>query len=180
LGAAEGERWFAALPRLWRWTVDAAFFIGLAVRGLFIGALTLPLASGSSLRDFAHRNNGDLREETAGTSWSRGLLAFGIHSGFIASGTARQYRRVGGELYGEQGSIEILGRAYHLPAPISETNGLSRRYVERTFTDCRLTGHNGNPYGVENEESREHPDIFVRGAPRMSWPEFWKQYPRFG
>jgi len=100
--------------------------------------------------------------------------------------------------YGEQGAIEILGPPYHLPTPISGTNsawlrgypmpppstlivlGLSPRYIERTFTDCRLAGHNSNPDGVENEESREHPDIFVCGGPRMSWPEFWKNFQNFG
>jgi hypothetical protein len=100
--------------------------------------------------------------------------------------------------YGEQGAIELLGPAYHLPAPISGTNsawlrgypepppstlivlGRSRQYVDKMLTSCRLAGHNGNPYGVQNEESEDHPDIFVCGAPRMPWPEFWKQYQGFG
>jgi hypothetical protein len=41
-------------------------------------------------------------------------------------------------------------------------------------------GHNGNRYGVKNEESEDHPDIFVCGAPRLPWPEFWKDNQRFG
>jgi hypothetical protein len=40
--------------------------------------------------------------------------------------------------------------------------------------------HNGNPYGVKNEESEDHPDIFVCGGPRKTWPEFWKDDQRFG
>jgi hypothetical protein len=100
--------------------------------------------------------------------------------------------------YGEQGAIEILGPAYQLPAPISGTNsawlrgypvpppstlivlGFSRQDAERTFTGCRLAGHNGNPYGVQNEESRDHPDIFVCGPPRIPWPEFWTAFQNFG
>ena len=58
--------------------------------------------------------------------------------------------------------------------------GLSREYAERTFAGCRVAGHISNPYGVENEESRYHPDIFVCGGPRLSWPEFWKRYQNFG
>jgi hypothetical protein len=58
--------------------------------------------------------------------------------------------------------------------------GLSREDAELTFTSCRLAGHNGNPYGVENEESRYHPDIFVCGGPRQPWPEFWPAYQHFG
>jgi hypothetical protein len=99
---------------------------------------------------------------------------------------------------GEQGAIEILGPAYQLPAPISGTNsawlrgypvpppstlivlGFSRQDAERTFIGCRPAGHNGNPYGVQNEESRDHPDIFVCGPPRMSWPEFWTAFQNFG
>jgi hypothetical protein len=100
--------------------------------------------------------------------------------------------------YGEQGAIEILGQAYHLPVPISGTNsawlrgypvpppatlivlGFSRHYVDETFTSCRLAGHISNPDGIQNEESREHPDIFVCGGPRLPWPEFWKKYQTFG
>ena len=44
----------------------------------------------------------------------------------------------------------------------------------------RQAGHNGHPYGVKSEESEYHPDIFVCGGPRLSWPEFWKEYQAFG
>jgi hypothetical protein len=100
--------------------------------------------------------------------------------------------------YGEQGAIEILGPAYHLPPPVSGTNsawlrgypkpppsvlivlGSSREDAEDLFTACRLAGHNGNSLGVENEESKDHPDIFVCSGPRLPWPEFWKQFQGFG
>ena len=100
--------------------------------------------------------------------------------------------------YREQGAIENLGPAYHLPLPISGTNsawlrgypepppatlivvGHSKGYVDRTFTGCRWAGHNGNAAGIPNEESVDHPDIFVCGAPRLPWADFWKQYQAFG
>lgn len=100
--------------------------------------------------------------------------------------------------YGEAGALEMLGPAYHLPRPISLTNsawlrgypipppspliivGWSRRQVDETFTACRLAGHNGNSEGVRNEESEDHPDVFVCGPPKESWPEFWKNNQRFG
>jgi hypothetical protein len=100
--------------------------------------------------------------------------------------------------YGEQGAIEMLGPAYHLPAPISMTNsawlrgypepppttlivvGFSRTAADRAFTGCRLAGHNGNSEGIHNEESQSHPDIFVCGPPKLPWPEFWKEYQSFG
>src|SRR5947209_18618282 len=41
----------------------ATFFTALAVCGLYICAVVLPLASGGRLKEFALHNNGDLREE---------------------------------------------------------------------------------------------------------------------
>jgi len=58
--------------------------------------------------------------------------------------------------------------------------GLSRRYADRTFSSCRLAGRNGNRYGVVNEESRDHPDIFVCGPPRLPWAGFWEHFQNFG
>jgi len=52
--------------------------------------------------------------------------------------------------------------------------GLCRRWGRaRILPDGRLAGHVTNALGVENEESRDHPDIFVCGPPRLPWPEFW-------
>ncbi|HTW61610.1 MAG TPA: hypothetical protein VMD55_07345, partial [Terracidiphilus sp.] len=94
--------------------------------------------------------------------------------------------------------IEILGRAYGLPEPIGTTNsewlrgyptpaptmyivlGLSDEQANRIFSGCRWAGHNGNSEGVRNEESRDHPDIFVCGPPRKPWAEFWKEHQNFG
>jgi len=50
----------------------------------------------------------------------------------------------------------------------------------RTFTNCRVAGHVVNPLGLRNEESEDHPDIFVCGPPRLPWPEFWRHFQRFG
>jgi hypothetical protein len=92
----------------------------------------------------------------------------------------------------------MLGGAYGLPQPISMTNsawlrgyptpppetlivvGFSRESAERAFTGCRLAGHNGNAEGIRNEESVDHPDIFVCGGPREGWSAFWKDYQMFG
>jgi len=58
--------------------------------------------------------------------------------------------------------------------------GLSRRFVDRNFTRCELAGHTWNSYGVANEETLDHPDIFVCRGLRQSWPEFWKDFRYFG
>ena len=194
MGAVAGESWVASLSRMWRRTVEAVFFTGLAACGLYICALILPIASSGKLRDFALANNGDLREEIG---WSELVKTV---AGIRDSLPPEQQRSLGVLVgnYGEQGAVEILGQPVHLPVPISMTNsawlrgypvpppstlivlGFSREDAEQAFTSCRLAGHNGNPFGIKNEESEYHPDIFVCGGPRLGWPEFWKEYQSFG
>jgi Dolichyl-phosphate-mannose-protein mannosyltransferase len=194
MGAVAGERWIGSLPPLWRRTIETVYFAGLAACGLYICALILPLASGGPLRDFALKNNGDLREEIGWNELVQNVA--GIRDSLSPEQRASMGVLVGN--YGEQGAIEIFGPAYHLPPPISMTNsawlrgypvpppstlivlGFSRESAENAFESCQLAGHNRNPYAVENEESRAHPDIFVCGGPRLPWPEFWKEYQSFG
>ena len=194
MGAVVGERWIGSLSKLPRRAVEAVFFIGLIASGLYMGAIVVPVASGGRLMRFALENNGDLREEIGWDELVRTV------AGIRDSLPAQQRDNVGVVVgnYGEQGAIEMLGPAYHLPSPISGTNsawlrgyptpppstlivvGLSHNDIERTFTSCRVAGHNGNALGVHNEESEDHPDIYLCGGPRLSWPEFWKEFQAFG
>jgi hypothetical protein len=194
MGAAVGERWLAGLPRLWHRTAEVVFFVGLALSGAYICAVILPLQSNGPLKQFALKNNGDLREEIGWPELVKTVA--GIRDSLPPEQQAGVGVLVGN--YGEQGAIEILGPAYHLPPPISVTNsawlrsyptpqpttliviGVSREDVDKIFTGCRLAGHNGNSAGVKNEESQYHPDIFVCGSPRLPWSEFWKRYQSFG
>jgi Dolichyl-phosphate-mannose-protein mannosyltransferase len=100
--------------------------------------------------------------------------------------------------YGEAGAIDLYGPARGLPPAISGINsywlrgygdpppqtlivvGLSRAFLEQTFRSCDVAGHVHNRYGVMNEESTEHPDIYVCRGLRKSWPEFWKDFEYFG
>ena len=194
MGAAAGERWAGSLKVGWRRTVEGVFFAALVFCGVFIIADVLPLASGGPLMRFALKNNGDLREEIG---WREELATVAA----IRDSLPTDQRETTGIFtgnYGEAGAVEILGPAYHLPPPISTTNsawlrgypvpppttlivlGYSQSVADRAFTDCRLAGHVRNSLGVENEESQDHPDIFVCGPPRLPWAEFWKDYQRFG
>jgi len=194
MGATVCGRWVTSLPRPWRWTLEAAYLTVLVAWGLYICTAILPLASSGPLRDFALNNNGDLREEIGWNELVRTVAG-------IRDSLPQEQRETVGVLvgnYGEQGAIEILGPAYRLPAPISMTNsawlrgypalppltlivlGFSRESADKAFDSCRLAGRNSNPYGVQNEESKDHPDIFVCGGPRMPWPEFWKEHQSFG
>lgn len=193
-GSAAGGRWVASLQRRWAYLLEGLFFAGLAVGGVYIALVVLPLMPVDSPRNFALARNGDLREEIGWTD----LVA--TVAGIRDSLPPEQRQNFGILVgnYGEQGAIEMLGPAYHLPPPISMTNsawlrgypspppatlivlGFDRDDADEAFTSCRLAGHNGNPYGVKNEESRAHPNIFVCGGPRKAWPQFWKDYQSFG
>ena len=194
MGAVVGERWLARLPRPGRLAIEAAFLGLVVLCGAFLSALVIPLAASGPLRSFALSRNGDLREEIGWDELVRTVACIRdsltpdqqAHLGIIVNN------------YGEQGAIEILGPAYQLPPPISTTNsawlrgyptpppttiialGMRAEEADRIFNGCRLAGHNGNSEGVKNEESEYHPDIFVCGPPRQSWPIFWKEHQNFG
>jgi hypothetical protein len=194
MGAAVSERWLNGLPKWGRRSIEAVYFTGLVVIGAYICAVVVPLASSGSLRNFALQRNGDLREEFGWNELVKTLA--GIRDSLPAGQQANLGITVGN--YGEQGAIEMLGPAYHLPPPISTTNsawlrgypipppttliviGIGKEEADSIFTGCRLAGHNGNAEGLKNEESEDHPDIFVCGPPRKPWSELWKEHQDFG
>jgi hypothetical protein len=194
MGAVVAERWLASLPKLGRRAVETLYFTGLAVGGIYICAVLLPLAPSGPLKDFALKRNGDLREEIGWDELVRTVA--GVRDSLPPDQQSNFGIIVGN--YGEAGAIEILGPAYHLPLPISMTNsawlrgypvpppttlivvGDSRKHADETYTSCRFAAHNGNSEGVKNEESERHPDIFICGSPRQPWPQFWKDHQSFG
>ena len=194
MGAVALERWLARLRRPARLTVEIVFFTGLAAVGACILALIVPFASSGPLRDFSLKRNGDLREEIGWDELVKTVA--GIRDSLPADQRANLGILVGN--YGEQGAIEMLGPAYHLPLPISMTNsawlrgypspppdmlivlGFHEEQANRAFSGCRLAGHNGNSLGINNEESEYHSQIFVCGPPRKGWAQFWKEYQSYG
>jgi MFS family permease len=194
MGAVAAEHWLASRKTWQRVSVEAVFATGVLVIGAMIQAKLVPIASSGPLRAYALNNSGDLREEIGWDELMRTV------AGIRDSLTPDQQAHLGITVsnYGEAGAIEILGPAYHLPPPISTTNsawlrgyptpqpttiivlGLDQDEANSIFTNCRLAGHNGNAEGVKNEESEDHPDIFVCGPPRLSWPQLWKQHQDFG
>jgi hypothetical protein len=194
MGAATSERWLARIPRWSQLAVEAVFFVGLFVVGGYFFAGWVPLASSGPLRSFALDHSGDLREEIGWDELVKTVA--GIRDSLLPDQKSNYGILVAN--YGERGSIEMLGPAYNLPTPINMTNsgwlrgyptpppttlivvGLSREYADKTFSGCRLAGHNGNAEGVKNEESQDHPDIFVCGPPLDPWPVFWEKHQWFG
>lgn len=194
MGAVLGERWVGSLSGRWRLAIEIFVLQGIVVCGLVFSAVVIPFASAGWLKSFTLKNNGDLREEIGWEELVENVAA--VRDALPAEQRARVGVLVGN--YGEQGAIEILGRPYGLPMPISGTNsawlrgypepppstlivvGQGQNYLDRMFRGCRVAGHNGNALGVHNEESEEHPNIYLCGPPKLPWPEFWKEYQAFG
>ena len=194
MGAVVAEGWLAGRAAWLRRTLEAVYFTGLVVVGGYFVAILVPIASSGPLRDFAFKNNGDLREEIG---WDELVHTVASVRDSLPADQQSSYGILVGN-YGEAGAIENLGTAYHLPNPISLTNsfylrtypavppstliivGWSQEGVDRNFVGCRVAGHIGNSLGVKNEESEYHPDIFVCGALREPWPVFWKKNQRYG
>jgi len=100
--------------------------------------------------------------------------------------------------YGEGGALNLYGPALGLPHAMTGTNsfwyrgydtrepqivivvGLEREEAETKFVSCIVAGKNTNKYGVENEESRDHPDILLCQGLKGSWAEFWAHFQRYG
>jgi Dolichyl-phosphate-mannose-protein mannosyltransferase len=194
MGAVAGERWIAPMKAWLRRALEIVFFAGAGVLGAYAAAVILPIAASGPLMHFALSHNGDLREEIGWDELVRTVAA--IRDSLAPDQRAHLGITTGN--YGEYGAIEILGRAYGLPEPIGTTNsewlrgypadapttiialGIRPEEANAIFTNCREAGHNGNSLGVHNEESDDHPWIFVCGPPRKPWAEVWKEHRDFG
>jgi 4-amino-4-deoxy-L-arabinose transferase-like glycosyltransferase len=100
--------------------------------------------------------------------------------------------------YGEGGALNLYGPAMGLPHAMAGTNsfwyrgydprepqtvilvGLEKEEAEANFTSCSVAAKNTNRLGVENEESRDHPDIYLCHGLKGSWEDFWKKFRRYG
>ena len=100
--------------------------------------------------------------------------------------------------YGEAGAINLYGSRFRLPMAISGINsfwerghgnpppetlivlGVSRTFLEQHFESCELAGHVRNSYGVANEETTDHSEVFICRRLRKRWPEFWKNLRHYG
>lgn len=194
-GSSWGERWVVSLKAGWARLVKAVMWAGLAANAAIVAALFLPIAPvNSAWWKVANEVNGDLREEIGWPELAETVAA--IRDSLPADQRARAAILTGN--YGEAGAIDLYGPAYGLPNAISGMNsywlrgygdpppqtlivvGFSREWTESVFQSCTLADHPRNRYGIENEETVEHPDMFVCQTLRKPWPEFWKEFRYYG
>ena len=194
-GGVWGEQRLNELNRTWSGAVHAVVWMALAVDIVFFGIIAMPpVPVNSPLWKFASKNNGDLVEELGWPELTQTVAQIRdslpppdrAHLGILAGN------------YGEAGAINLYGPTYSLPQAISGINsfwqrgygnpppetlivlGISHGFLERNFTSCQVVGHTPNPYGIENEETKDHPDIYVCRGLRQTWPEFWKGFRYYG
>jgi len=194
-GAVAGESWMGSLRPAWarlaRGLTAAALVVGAALGG----ALMLPIAPvGSDLWNITSAVHDNFVEQVG---WPELVeTVAGIYAALPAEQRARTAILAGN--YGEAGAVNLYGPAHDLPQGISGVNsywprgygepppetlivlGFRRDAVDRLFESCHHVGRVSNPYGIQNEEARDHPDIFLCGSPRQPWPDIWRELRRFG
>jgi len=194
-GAVWGEQWLATMQRAKAMTIRGVVWAALAFDIAFTIAFWLPVPPlNSRMWDVSNSLTGDFREQIG---W-RELVQEVAKIRDSLTPEERAHLGIIGTNYGEAGAINLYGPEYGLPRAISGVNsfwyrgygdpppqtliviGLSRRYMEESFGPCRLAGHTWNPYGIKNEETVDHPDIWVCGPPKAGWPEFWKDFRYYG
>jgi hypothetical protein len=194
-GAVWGEGWLATLQRGRAMTIRTVVWAGLAINVISTIAFWMPTAPLNS-RWWAISNSvqGDFREEVG---WPE-LVQEVAKIRDSLTPEERAHLGIIGTNYGEAGAINFYGPQYGLPRAISGVNsfwqrgygdpppqtviviGLSRKYMDESFESCRLAAHTWNRYGIKNEETADHPDIYVCGPPKAGWPKFWDDFRYYG
>jgi len=194
-GCVWGEQWLTSMRRSWAVALRGLAWAALALDIAIAIAFTLPVAPvNSAWFKRAAEKQGDFREELGWPELTQAVAQ--IRDSLPAQDRARLGILAGN--YGEAGAINLYGPQYGLPSAISGINsfgargygdpppetlivlGISRGFLNRNFSSCELAGHTPNPYNIENEETHDHPDIYVCRGLRQSWPEFWKDFRYYG
>jgi hypothetical protein len=194
-GAVWGERWVATLNSRRARVIRGITWRFLAIGGLVVAAIVLPIAPPGSLWwQLADKANGGNFSEEIGwpelvetVASIRDSLPVEAQSGLgILTGDS-----------GQAGAINLYGRALRLPRAICGMNshwlrgygdpppetvivvGMSRDFVQSAFESCQIAGHVSNHFGIKNSTIRDT-DIFVCHSLRQPWPRFWQGFQYYG
>jgi hypothetical protein len=194
-GAVLGESWLQRCGRGWRVAATSLAFVALLLDSALVASVVLPIAPVNS--PWWHKmvqHNGDLREEIGWQELAENVAR--IRDSLSPEDRARVKIFCGN--YGEAGAINLYGPRHGLPPAICAVNsfwergyghpppqllivlGRSAKNLEGRFDSVELVGHITNREGVANEETTDHPDIFLCRHFRRSWPEVWKKIRGFG
>lgn len=173
-----------------RGSIWAALALGVA-----LGVLILPIAPVNSV--FWNAVSGKLDDFREEIGWPELVDTVAA----IRNSLPADERATAGILtgnYGEAGAIDLYGPARGLPNAISGINsywlrgygdpppqtlivlGMPGETLAQIFESCAVAGQITNRYGVMNEETADHRDIYVCRRLRMPWPDFWRAFQSFG
>jgi len=194
-GAMLWENWLARRTRIGSRVGRSATWLALGLGAIFSAATVMPLApinsAGWRLTSKLHDNF----TEQVGWPELAGTVAR-IYAALPAAEKPHTVILAGN--YGEAGALDLYGPELGLPRVISGINtywwrgygpeppevvilvGASRRFADKFADEVELAGHITNSYDVTNEETRDHPDIFVCRRFKKPWPEFWQNHQHFG
>jgi hypothetical protein len=194
-GVVTWEAWLAGRPARQARVGWGIIWGGLVLGGLLFIPLMTPIAPvNSAVWDLSSEVHDNFVEQIGWPELAETVA--GIYTSLPADERPRTAVLAGN--YGEAGAINLYGSEFDLPHAISGINsfwlrgygdpppetlivlGFTRAAAERLFLDCKQAGRVKNRYGVENEERRFHPDIYVCRGARQPWPELWKNLRSFG
>ena len=167
----------------------------IVLSGALFILLVIPVAPiGSAIWRMTSKVHDQFREEIGWPELANSVAR--VYSSLTPAERARTGILTGN--YGEGGAMNLFGPPLGLPHAMSLTNsfwyrgydsrepqivivtGLGLDEGRKLFASCEVVAKNTNPYGVENEESRDHPDILLCRNLKMPWPVYWARFRRYG
>lgn len=194
-GSVAFGNWMRAAMPFTAKTVNRLQWTAIALNGAVFAVFVMPIApfGGAGWR-MTSKLHDQFREEIGWTDLADNVAR--VYNSLSADERPRTGILTGN--YGEGGALNLYGPARGLPFAMSGTNsfwyrgydprepqtviavGLDEDEVNANFSSCTVAAKNANPFGVENEESRDHPDIYLCRGLKATWPEFWKKFRRYG
>jgi hypothetical protein len=194
-GSVQFGKWIDGLRPAWAKLLQRLQWLAMAVGGVTFALLVLPVAPfGSAIWNVTSKIHDQFREEIGWDDLAQTVAK--AYNALPPKERAKTGILTGN--YGEGGALNLYGPGLGLPRAMSGTNSFwYRGYDERQpqtvilvgfdldegnklFESCVVSATNTNRFGVENEESRDHPDILVCRNLRQPWPELWKKFRRYG
>jgi len=191
---AFGNWWQTAKPVTAK-VLDGLQWTAIALNGAVFAVFVMPIASfGGAAWHVTSKLHDQFREQIGWTDLADTVA--GVYNALPAEERAKTGILTGN--YGEGGALNLYGPALGLPHAMSGTNsfwyrgydprkpqtvivvGLEKEEAEANFASCVVVAKNTNRFGVENEESRDHPDIYLCRRLKSTWAEFWKKFRRYG
>ncbi|HLZ11570.1 MAG TPA: glycosyltransferase family 39 protein [Candidatus Acidoferrum sp.] len=194
-GSVAFGNWRKTAKRGMALTVDGVQWALILLNGALLAVFVMPIAPfGGAAWRVTSKLHDQFREQIGWQDLTEHVAQ--IFSSLPAEERARTGILAGN--YGEGGALNLYGPAMGLPHAMAGTNsfwyrgydshepqtvivvGLEKEEAEANFTSCAVAAKNTNRFGVENEESRDHPDIYLCRGLKGSWADFWKKFRRYG